>query len=235
MPNCPRCGEEKKNVGAHLRYCKAAPVEEPEAQVEEFIEQPSGEPTILPDWTMANVTASVVGREIKMLRPVCATCQRGKNYAWDWWKRCPHSPYVALAEVPVTQPVYEDVPGQPGKKKLVGTETIVEWVERPIHTQISALSRVSGTRNQVMRKHDVFGFIFPEELRTPTFPNGIKNPCEFRDCFNQVGVKQYRQGRFCRDIEAQLVGFDEGPGALEVGEGDQNLQKQRSQLERIVI
>jgi hypothetical protein len=91
----------------------------------------------------------------------------------------------------------------------------------------------------VQRKMRTRGYIFPHDLRTPAYPYGIADPCEFRDCFHQEDVKDYRWGRFCRVLEAQLVGHDhrmsEGGGALEIGDTQQSIDKQRAQLESVPL
>lgn len=193
-------------------------------------------PAIIPGLRRATIRNTRVLRRVKMLRPICATCQRGPDVPEDWWKNCTHNPYVTIAEKPVTTPVYEDLPD--GRKKLTGTETIVEWFERPNWVQITAIPRVNNA-SQVTQKRQRHGFIMPSELRSPEFPNGIADCCEFNNCFIQEGVKQYRWGRYCRDTEARFVGHDArmsgGGGALEVGDSPQSIEKQRAQLEAVPI
>lgn len=193
-------------------------------------------PEIIPGMRRASIRVTVVGRDIKMLRPICATCQRGSDIPEDWWKSCTHGPYVSAVEVSETKPQYEDL--DDGTKRLTGRETIVHWEERPNWVQVPHHPRV-GSETMVERKQRRYGFIFPEELRSPLFPNGIVNPCEFRDCFIQTELKDYQWGRFCRKVEAQLVGhdlrMDGGGGALEIGEGMQSAEKQRRQLEAVPL
>ncbi len=195
-----------------------------------------GKPALLPDMPRAGIRPSQVGRRVKMLRPICATCQRGKDTPEDWWRTCTHNPYVTIAQKTSKVPVYEDLEG--GRKKLVGTDTIVEWFEQPNWVQVSATPRINHGV-EVSLKRARYGFILPEEVRSPEFPDGIANCCEYRDCRIQTNLKTYRWGRFCRLLEAQLVGHDArmsgGGGALEIGEGPQNLEKQRAQLEEVPV
>jgi len=70
------------------------------------------------------------------------------------------------------------------------------------------------------------------------FPNGIAHCCEFRECFQQKGLVDYRTGTFCRKEEAQLVAFseDEGLGSLEVGwGGDQSQARRETQLAAVPL
>jgi hypothetical protein len=194
-------------------------------------------PAYLPELEnrIARIKVTSVGRFIKMLRPICATCQRGQ-FPWDWWKRCKHNPYITIAEDRRSAPKYET--GEDGRTRVTGTETFVEFREQLNWVPVSLNKRISSG-STVQRKRRISGFIFPEELRTPTYPNGVAPPCEFRNCFRQKDVKEYRWGRFCRRIEAQLIGhdirMDGGGGALEVGQDSKSQEKQRRQLEEVPL
>ena len=201
-----------------------------------------GKPAFLPELALraAPMKVSVVGREIKMLRPICDTCQRGKA-PMLWWKTCPHNPYVSAVPVEVTEPKYETevVDGkETGRKKLVGQDKYIRWEERPNWVQISHNMRINSMA-LVGRKQRNNGFIFPHELRSPEYPDGIADPCEFRDCFIQTDLMDTRWGKFCRKTEAQLVGHDirmsGGGGALEIGDTPQSLAKQARQLEDVPL
>lgn len=192
-------------------------------------------PAILDGLRRANIRVTVVQRTIKLLRPICATCQRGANVAPDWFKRCEHNPYISIRKESTKVPLYEDLPD--GRKKLVGQDEIHSWHEQPNWVQVPLSPRISSGL-AVERKMRA-GFILPEDLRTPEYPNGIKNPCEFRDCFAQKGLKGYRWGTFCRLREAQLVGHDMrmegGGGALEIGDGVKSAEKQAKQLADVPV
>lgn len=265
---CEFCGKEARNAAGLSAHKRGKHREEMMTQETEPVIFPStttttsGEgftiniaapvvsgPAILPNLPRAtNLKFSSTGREIKLLRPICSTCQRGKGYPWDWWKRCQHSPYVKVASRSVDLPRYEPeiVDGNPtGRNRLMGTDTFEEPIEVLNWMQISAFPRLIGTVNKVAAKRAHFGFIFPHELRTPGYPNGIADPCEFRDCFyngnpdGTTDIKTYRWGRFCMEMEARLVGFDYrqdgGGGALEVGDNAKSLEKMQRQLEEVPI
>lgn len=241
MPRCEICDKEFKDargLAAHNRF-----KHQTTADAEPFEATVVGEPAIIPEWERSSINSSTCGRSVKMFRPICATCQRGKETPWDWWKRCTHNPYISMAEIHTRVPRYDDkdADGNPlpaGRKRLVGTDDLVEWVERPNRVPVALGPRVYG-QLRLDRKRRIWGFIFPHELRTPTYPNGIADPCEYRNCYKQEGVKQYRWGRFCRELEARLVGHDArmdgGGGALEVGDSDKSREKQARQLEAVPL
>lgn len=197
-----------------------------------------GSPAILPDARRARLRASVVGRYVKMLRAICATCQRGPNVAEDWWKTCPHEPYISVGYKTEIKRRYEDL--EDGSRKLVGTDTIETPFERPNWVQVPLMNRIGGGR-LVQKKQRRYGFIFPEDVRSAEYPYGIYNPCEYRDCFWNVpeDIKTYRWGRFCRPREAQLFGHDQmmdkAGGALEVGDSEYNVGKQARQLDEVPL
>lgn len=193
-------------------------------------------PAILKDTRRARLRASVVGRYIKMLRPICATCQRGHNVAEDWWRSCTHEPHIAVGYKTEVHRRYEDL--EDGSRKLVGTDTIEVPFERPNWVQVPLMNRIGGGR-LVDKKRLRYGFILPEDLRSAEYPNGIANPCEYRDCFWQEDIKEYRWGRFCRRREAQLFGHDQlmdkAGGALEIGETEYSIGKQTRQLDGVPL
>jgi hypothetical protein len=201
------------------------------------------EPARFPEFDQrpAAIKVSVVGREVKMLRPICSTCQRNrKTVAIEWWKRCTHNPYCQSVEVEKVENVYEDevVDEKPtGRKRLVRVDTFKAWEERPNWTQVSVNWRINA--GHLVRRKLRGGFILPQDLRTPSYPAGIAPCCEYRDCFVQSGLVEYRWGWFCRKEEAQLVGHDArmegGGGALEVGDNPKSLEKQARQLAEVPL
>jgi hypothetical protein len=193
-------------------------------------------PALIPGLRRAAIRVSAFQRRIKLLRPICATCQAGQDVPEDWWKTCDHNPYISVVEKVDRHPKYEDL--ENGKKRITGYEEIASWEERPNWTQVTLHPRINNATG-VERKMRRYGFIFPEELRSPLFPDGIANCCEFSNCFVQKDLKQYIWGTYCRRVEAQLVGHDirmsGGGGALEVGVGQQAAEKQRGQLEEVPL
>ena len=243
MFTCELCGKELKNKGgyaAHKRLKHSVQDVEPPVVTIDVGPVTVGDdrPAVIPEWNelVANIKVTSVGREITMLRPICDSCQRPKRTLYQWWLKCQHNPYVQV--VPVTTKVtrYEDLGD--GRKKVTGIDEIEHYEERPNRVQVSAWRRInSGVL--VERKMRRAGFIMPDQLRTPTYPNGIANTCEYRDCFVQEGLIQTRWGVFCRTLEAQLVGHDArmdgGGGALEIGDTPQSQEKQRMQLEAVPL
>lgn len=174
------------------------------------------------------------GREIKMLRPICQTCEDEyggvKFVPRGWQNTCQHDPYVSYAEVTTTVPRYEDE--EDGSKRLVGTETIVKTVPRPNWVSITQDAGVNSGRGPQQALLD--GFIFPQQLRSPLWPQGIKRRCQFRDCYAE-DIKQYPGvGWFCRDDEAAMVYANDSEETMitaPMGRKAENLQrKQRQEL-----
>lgn len=177
-------------------------------------------------------------REIKMLRPICASCQRGDNVPRDWFTDCTHDPYVSVVEIPEVTNVYEDVEvdGET-RKQLTGTKTLVRYEPRPNWGSATDYKGVNSGRGvqKALRK----GWIFPEDLTSPAWPNGIKPRCMFRECMAE-DIKQYRNGSFCREIEAKLVavaekGAGNKSGAFEIGFNARSAEFQAKQLDQIAV
>lgn len=177
-------------------------------------------------------------REIKMLRPICATCQQGENVPPDWYNDCPHDPYVSTVEIPEKTNVYEDseINGET-RKVLVGTQTTVRYEPRPNWGSATDYKGVNSGRgvSKSLRK----GWIFPEDLTSPAWPTGIKPRCMFRECMAE-DLKEYRNGRFCRELEAKLVavaekGAGNKSGAYEIGFNARSQEFQAKQLEQISV
>lgn len=194
-------------------------------------------PAIIEDWLP--LPNPVVGqRSIKMLRPVCRICEAKPNRTRDWATRCTHDPYVSSAKVTENRPVYEDLPD--GRKKQTGVETIVSWEPHLNIAEITLSMKINSGQGVVKAQRK--GFIFPEELKSPHYPNGIAPVCQFRGCYSQQNLKDYGPGgswgTYCRDIEAALVQFTEDAtahgGALEVG-FDTNSQRIREKQLREVL
>ena len=175
-------------------------------------------------------------RAVKMLRPICRDgCQDGAEVAWDWHLSCPHDPYVGKREKRTQVPIYSE-PHEDGSVSLEGMDERISWEPYPNFSEVTVSTRVnSGTGvNKARRK----GFILPEELRSPLYPTGIAPMCQFKGCYWHEGLREYRYGTFCRELEARLVGFDEHDaegnplyGAMEV----HHEAKRQKQLDAVVV
>lgn len=239
---CEACAKDFKNVEAHNRL-KHPPEEEPaEAAVAEAFysgpvePEPDGEPA---SWKgPRGPRMQPCSHEIKMLRPVCRTCEEevgGKKYlAPLWFEECPHDPYVSYAEKPVQQPVYEPVDAENpnGPKRIVKVDTIVTIEPKPNWTSVTHGGGVNSGRG--MTRALWKGFIYPQQLRSPMFPNGIKRRCQFRDCYAE-DVKRYENGWFCREIEAKLVKLSDSEETFQVNFDRRSEKLQQSQLDKIAV
>ncbi len=249
MQPCEVCGksgfENGLAKGRHMKEHKAeqaaadGPVVEtvtvPEAKAEK------GKPVILKEWRQTT-TLKVGLRRIKMLRPICRICEAEDPPRKNWMKDCPHDPYVTLVPgAVVPQRIYGD-PLSDGSRPIVRIEQVEgPPTVRPNRVQVAlsfGISSGMAVARSVWRK----GRIFPEDLGSivPSrdFPFGIAPACEFNNCWNQVGIREYRQGKFCRDVEAQLVAFHENSsalGALEVGWSADSEARRREQLTGVSI
>jgi hypothetical protein len=202
-----------------------------------------GKPAILSGQPRAR-RLMTAGRTVKLLRAVCKLCDTSFR---GWQKKCPHNPYIGLVPKEYKVPKYEDIlddEGNPtGRKKVVGTDTEIEWESRPNWKEVTVNERLGGlTRvGQALGR----GCIFPEDVRSPEFPDGIAPTCEFRGCRQQTQpdgrpLIKTSWGNFCREIEAKFAridqtGFTGTNKRLEVGFNTMSLEKQRKQLEATPI
>lgn len=168
------------------------------------------------------------GREIKMLRPICAECEDeagGVKYLRSGWQNeCQHDPYVSYFEVPRTRPIYETSPDGL-TKTITGTETTVHTEARPNWTSVSQSAGLNTGRgpNRALLK----GFIFPQQLRSPLWPRGIKARCQFRDCFAE-DLKHYPGvGWFCDDVEAAMVYASDRGKVVQIPQGEREVVEKR--------
>lgn len=174
-------------------------------------------------------------REIKMLRPQCSECAAkvgGKKYLSPGWQdSCPHDPYVSLSERAVTRPTYEDVLDDEGNatgaKRVTGTETIIEYEPRPNWVSISHAAGMNKGRgvDRALRR----GYIYPQMLRSPVWPAGIKRRCQFRECFSE-DITRYANGWFCRREEAALVRISDSSESYQVDFDERSRNFQRDQV-----
>lgn len=189
-----------------------------------------GAPAILEEWRRAPFMRLGI-REIVMLDPRCDICQNEENAGTAWYRRCPHDPYVTVAEVPDPKPVYEDDPENSGRRRVVGMDQGVRYVTIP-NTRGITLSKGSMDGLGVVNARRK-GFILPSELRSESFPNGIAEACQYRDCKYQRDLKEYAignglRGTFCREEEAQLVWYMETGTTINVGEWNEQARADRA-------
>jgi hypothetical protein len=150
--------------------------------------------------------------DIKLLRPICHICAPEVEKAGHgWWDRCPHDPYVGERGEPREDLDYADELDADGN--VIGrvlTKTNKRQVLRPWPNLVGvAQSRRLNSGRGVEYKTVLYGYIYPQDLVSPAFPNGISRVCDFRECFWQDDLKEYTiQGRefmFCQELEAILV------------------------------
>jgi len=177
-------------------------------------------------------------REIKMLRPICGVCAAasgGKKYLPSlWFETCQHDPYVTYREVTTPTPTYEPVdPEVPnGAKKVVRVEDIVTIEPRPnwVSTSLAGgLNKGRGVERALWK-----GFIYPQSLRSPTYPGGIKRRCQFRDCLAE-DVKRFTNGWFCREEEAKLVAVSDSETTYQVSFDARSDKIQKGQLDTVQV
>ncbi len=220
MSPCEYCGKSDfangLEKGRHMKGHKA----ETESDPLPVTSAPKhGKPAILPEWRQSPFL-NVGLRRVKMLRPICSICQAEDPPRKNWMRDCPHEPYVSVVPGQIMHKrVYGD-PNPDGTRPILRTEAVEgPPTLRPNRVAVAlsfGISSGTSVQNSVWKK----GRIFPEDLGTVVpsndFPFGIAPACEFNYCFNQVGLVEYRQGKFCREVEAALVGYHEGSGALGV-------------------
>lgn len=137
-------------------------------------------------------------REVKMLRPVCDICTDGPNVPKNWYETCPHDPYIGTRVDTTTERQYETQ--DDGTRVITGTNET--QIERPFPNFVGVSATTIVNSGLGVEKGRAKGFILPSEYQGPAYPEGIADCCEFRDCFVQTGLKDYRSGRFCREGEA---------------------------------
>ena len=143
-------------------------------------------------------------RAVTMLRPICKDgCQDGAEVAPDWYLECEHDPYIGKREKRTQVPIYSE-PLEDGSVVLERVEERVSWDAWPNFCE--AMVTLAANSGMGVEKARAKGWILPEELKSPLYPNGLAPMCQFRSCQWQEGLKEYRWGTFCREIEARLVG-----------------------------
>ncbi len=179
-------------------------------------------------------------REIKMLRAICATCEEaagGSRYLpKNWQDDCPHDPYISFVGRKVTENVYEDeadAEGNPtGVKLITGQKTRVIPSVQPNWVGVTAANGMNKGRgvDKALRK----GFIYPQMLRSPAYPEGIKRRCQFRECYAE-DLKKYKNGWFCREVEARLVAVSDTETTWQVSFDRRSSQFQKDVLDKMAV
>jgi hypothetical protein len=183
------CKGEARQDGLCIAHLKTAPPE-------------SGPMTKLKGLRRArNIRVGV--RAVTMVRPICDECQDGENVPHDWYKDCEHDPYVGQRPKTREVPIYSE-PLEDGSVVLERMEERITWETWPHLVDVILDPRVdSGNRIAKMQRR---GWLLPEEVRSPVYPNGIAPMCQFNRCRWQEGLREYSGvGTFCREDEARIV------------------------------
>lgn len=157
-------------------------------------------------------------RDITLLRPICMTCAPEVEKAgWGWWNRCTHDPYVGEKGFPEQIKEYQDDPS--GGRVLIKSDVKVVLRPWPNFVKVAQGRRYNNGTGPA-DKMQWYGYIKPEDLRSPAYPNGIAPTCEYRECFWQEDLKVYESGTFCQEREAILVYENERGTVTEVNNSD---------------
>ena len=177
-------------------------------------EAPNNAPAVLKGMHVASgsdLDASRAIRMVKLCDPRCDVCAPDQWVApHNWWRDCPHDPYTHFELRDEVKTEYRTL--ENGERIVASKE--VTQIERPWPNfrQVPATSRHGGllveTGHIAKRKFQQFGWIPPEDIRSPAFPNGLAPFCQFRECFSQ-DIKRYVSGWFCQELEAILCYEDQ--------------------------
>lgn len=175
-------------------------------------------------------------RCVTMLRPICTDgCQDGQEVPRDWFLTCPHDPYVGKKQHINQVPIYSD-PLPDGSVTLERMEDRISWETWPHLVEVAVNPQVNS--GQGVERGRRKGYILPEELRSPFYPNGIAPMCQFRACRWQHGLREYKWGTFCREIEARMIGASATDAAGQLIYGAREVLhegKRRAGLERVAV
>jgi hypothetical protein len=175
-------------------------------------------------------------RCVTMLRPICRDgCQDGSEVAQDWYKDCPHDPYIGKKQKTTQVPIYSE-PLEDGSVVLKEMQDRITWEAWPNFVDVTVNIQVNSGLG--LERSRAKGRILPEELRSPLYPNGIAPMCEFRACRWQEGLKEYRWGTYCREVEARLVGLSATDGTGQLIYGAREVMhdgKKRAGMERVAV
>jgi hypothetical protein len=119
-----------------------------------------------------------------------------------------------------------------GSQKIVRVEEIVTIDPKPNWTSVTMGGGMNSGRgiDRALWK----GFIYPMQLRSPLFPNGLKRRCQFRDCYAE-DVNRYKNGWFCREEEAKLVYLSDSETTYQVNFDARSAKLQRAQLDGVSV
>lgn len=184
-----------------------------------------GEPAKLKGLHQATNREMSLGHRRKvMLRAICDVCAPNTQRAHpEWWKDCPHHPYIGTKTETVIERVYED--GPDGSRVVTGTTTTE--IERPWPNLAEVSMSLRINSGQGIEKARAKGFILPSELRDDAYPDGIAEFCEMSRCFSQEGLKTYPNGVYCRQREAAHIYEDDRGKAVEF----LNMEKRSTQID----
>ncbi len=236
---CPQCGETFTHAGyLKLHVERKHGPERQTAPVSNRTDE--HDKALIPGWRQ-NPNLSGVGlRSITMLRPICRSCQYAENAPRDWYRSCRHEPYVTIVEEKEDVPEMTDelVDGVPTGRRIIGKITqVVTYHPQPNATKRELM--VSSNSNQGVNIARAKGCIFPSQLRSKYYPNGIADTCEFVGCFKQTDLKVYEMqtevgmqvmGRYCRRDEAALVWQVMTEKVQEVGQWSPEARQARTQM-----
>jgi hypothetical protein len=194
------CKGKARDSGLCIFHERAAIAVNEEGLIEIVQDAPVGKPAFLKG--VKRTRASRFGhRRIKMLRPSCDQCS-GPMAPRDWYLTCEHDPYVGVREIRRQVPTYSE-PDENGERTVLGMEEKVSWEPFPNRAAVSLANNINS--GEGMERARRKGYIMPEELRSPAFPNGIAPFCQFHNCWWQHGLQQYNDGVFCNRDEAVIV------------------------------
>ena len=237
---CPECGQEMTHAGYLKLHVER--FHDPQKRLAPEANKTDAQGrALIPDWRQSP-RLRVGLRSLTMLRPICRSCQGADNAGRDWYQNCKHEPYVTITErkEDVPEMVDEMVDGEPTGRRIISKITqAVSYHPRPNIVGIElSMGSNSGMGPSIARAK---GYIFPSQLRSRYFPNGIADTCEFVDCRKQTDLKVYETqtengmtvvGRFCRKEEAQLVWYHSyaNGGVIEVGEWSPEARQNRTRM-----
>jgi hypothetical protein len=182
--------------------------------------QPPAQPAKLPNLHRATGTEIPLGhRSAKMLRPICHICAPNTEKAgWGWWKKCPHDPYIGEKGEVIREHTYADELDDSGEvigRVITGSTQRTVLRPWPNLVPVAFTKRLESGRGPEY-KQELFGFIWPQDLRCDAYPVGIAPMCEFRECFYQDELVTYNTGTFCQESEAVVIYEDTAGTVVEV-------------------
>jgi hypothetical protein len=135
-------------------------------------------------------------RCIKVFRPKCETCQRGRLTAARWWETCEHEPYFTTFYIPITED--ETRMDENGDLEVIGQKT--KKIKRQVPNTGQVMLDIGANSGEGLRKaKEEKGFKEPEEM-------GYAPICQYRDCWtDNPSHKHARYGDYCREMELRVI------------------------------